>query len=344
MDLNYDYVKYKNKKYAIIRIGYKGIDLPIIIDFKDLSTFKRMNRNLKTKWKYNKNGSVACCHTYKGATKNIYFHEIVMALMCQENNMKPLDRPIIHINNIGLDNRRDNLVYDTTNKYTNKNVHKKSRTITLPPSCGINPDDIPTYVWYMKPNKSHGERFMISVGETKWKTTSSKKCTLKYKLEEAKTFLRNLKKEKPGLFCEYSMNGDYTKTGKKFIDSYYDIIYQVGYNHIPRYIHKNKTKDYLKPGKFTRKERILLKQQKKYFGGGEKNRRIKNNLPKECGITSNDLPKYCYYRPPYKGRGGYFVINNHPKLDKKIWQTTSSKKISVIDKYQQLLDQLKSHA
>ena len=52
----------------------------------------------------------------------------------------------------------------------------------------------------MKPNGSHGDRFMVEIGDVKWKTTSSKKLSLKYKLEEAKLFLRQLKRESPELF------------------------------------------------------------------------------------------------------------------------------------------------
>ena len=49
---------------------------------------------------------------------------------------------------------------------------KKKRTIKLPKSSGITPDDIPTYIWYVKETANHGDRFVVEIGDIKWKTTS----------------------------------------------------------------------------------------------------------------------------------------------------------------------------
>ena len=340
--LDYDVVKYKNKKYAIICVKYNNKesdiieDLPIIIDYTDLDTIKDLDK----KWRYNKHGRVSCIHTYKGKVHEVYLHEIITTLKYWDEGLDPVDKPIIHINKIGLDNRRINLFYDTKNKNVNKNVVKKKRTIVLPKECGVNIKDIPTYVWYMKPNGSHGERFMVHIGGVKWKTTSSKKYSLKYKLEEAKKFMRDLMVTNPDLFELYSMNGDFNKMGKNLINSYFDIIHLGGYSHIPRYIHKNRTPRYLKPGDQSDYEKALLNMQNDLSHNTNKNRRVKNNLPVECGITSNDLPKYCYYKSPYNKRGGYFIIDNHPKLN-KMWRTTSSKKVSSKSKYKHMLKKLK---
>ena len=62
------------------------------------------------------------------------------------------------------------------------------------------------------------------------------------------------------------------------------------------------------------------------------------NLPENCDIDT--LPKYCYYRPPYNGRGSHFIVKNHPNQEKKTWQTTSSKKVNIKEKYKQLMDHI----
>jgi hypothetical protein len=335
MDLDYDKVRYKNKYYAVLSIKYRNIDLPVVIDWKDLDIVKK----IKKKWKINQNGFVSCKHIYKNISKDIFFHELIMALKQGDTNEKTLDKSIIHLNKINLDNRRDNILYDIIDKERNKNLVKKKRTIILPKSSGINPNDIPTYVWYMKPNGSHGERFMVSIDDIKWKTTSSKKLTLNYKLEEAKKFLRELKKEQPYLFEEYSMNGDLTKDGENLMNSFYSIVEKAGYNHIKRYIPEKNTNKLLKPGKQTIKEKKILQD---LIGGDNKKRRTINNLPKECNIKKNDIPKYCYYRPPYRNRGDYFICENHPNQEAKIWQTTTSKKFTTDEKFDKLLDYIDS--
>ena len=86
------------------------------------------------------------------------------------------------------------------------NYKKKKRTVKLPEGCNIEPNELPTYIWYLKENGSHGSRFSVEVGNIKWKTTSSKKVSLRYKLEEAKKFLRELKKTNSDLFNKSSFN------------------------------------------------------------------------------------------------------------------------------------------
>ena len=332
--MDYNIVSYKKKKYVVMCITHKDIKYPLVINETDIDTIER----LELEWKYNKHGFAVCSIPYKNGIKDIYMHMVIMILKLQDVNQETSDKHIIHINNIGLDNRRENILYDEQNKDINKNIIKKKRTIILPENSNIDPDDIPTYVWYMKPNKSHGERFMVSVGSYKWKTTSSKKFSLVYKLEEAKLYLRELKKKKPELFSEYSMNGDYTNLGKQLSESYYDIVHLAGYKNIKRYIHTNNTKKYLKVGTPTNKELLILRAQRNIILEKGRNRRLLTNLPENCGI--NTLPKYCYYRPPYNGRGSHFIVKNHPKQEKKTWQTTSSKKIDIKEKYKQLMDHI----
>lgn len=218
---NHKKIIYGGKSYGVFNVTYKNKKIPAILNWKDFLTIKKLDKL----WYINENGMVVCFHNHGGIDVELGMHEIVMAQK-QQNTEK---KPIIHINRLGIDNRRDNLIYDVVNKDINKNLRKKKRTIALPKESGINPSDLPTYVWYLKANDSHGERFIVEIGNKSWKTSSSKTLSLKYKLEEAKKYLRELKESKPELFENYSMNGDFNKDGKKMLDSYYAIVEEAGY-------------------------------------------------------------------------------------------------------------------
>lgn len=332
-NLSYKKIRHINSYYAVMKVDYKEHSLPVVVDWDDINIIKKLNK----KWRSNQFGFISCSHTYDDETKEVFLHEIIMAMKMKSENKKRTDKPIIHINRIGLDNRRENLIYDEVNKEFNKNIKKKKRTISLPDESGIDPSEIPTYVWYMKPNGSHGERFMVDVGNIQWKTTSSKQLSLRYKLEEAKKYLRQLMKARPDLFEDYSMNGDYTKDGNELMESYYEIVKKAGYDNIKEEEPTKNTLDYIKPGKLTRKENSILKNQDLLNNDGKK-RRVINKLSNEDGVKPNDLPKYCYFRPENGNRGSYFIIDGHPKLNGKIWQTTSSKKVSTRDKFDDMLD------
>lgn len=241
--MNAETITYKGETYAVFEVGFKEYKLPVVMNNKDFKMIQKIGK----KWKCNKNGSIYCSHVYKKIPKDVYLHDVVMNIKNDKNHDKILTRPIIHINNISLDNRRENLVYDIADKEFNKNIRKKKRTVELPMDSGIIPDEIPTYVWYMKPNGSHGERFMVSIGDIVWKTTSSTQHSLKYKLEQAKGFLRKLKTERPDLFENYSMNGDMTKEGKNQYNKYFDIIRRAGYHNIKQSQFPNATKQLLRP-------------------------------------------------------------------------------------------------
>ena len=70
---------------------------------------------------------------------------------------------------------------------------------------------------------------MVDVGDVNWKSTGSKKVSLKYKLEETKKYMRHLKNARPDLFNEYSMNGDLNKNGVGLLDDFLNISKDAGY-------------------------------------------------------------------------------------------------------------------
>ena len=240
---NYKLVDYEEEEYAVFKINYKEQRIPAIMDKGDFDIISKLKKN----WRCNANGFILCSHTKNGITKDVYLHELIMLLKNKDEGSKKLDKPIIHINRVGLDNRRENLMYDVIEKDLNKNAKKKKRTIELPLDSGIDPDDIPTYIWYMRPDQSHGDRFVVNIGDVSWKTSSSYDLSLRYKLEEAKLFVRELLRSRHDLLDEYSMNGDYTKEGKELLHTYYDIIHYAGYNNVKRVIPEHSTVELLRP-------------------------------------------------------------------------------------------------
>jgi hypothetical protein len=64
-----------------------------------------------------------------------------------------------------------------------------------------------------------------------------------------------------------------------------------------------------------------------------------SNLPADCGINQDDIPKHCYYVRSSDGKGdGFCCGRNHPKQLRsgKDWKTTRSKAVSLNEKFQQL--------
>jgi hypothetical protein len=68
------------------------------------------------------------------------------------------------------------------------------------------------------------------------------------------------------------------------------------------------------------------------------------NLPENCDVNVQDLPKYCCYEKPKCNHGELFYIShNHPHLKAigaKSIKTTSSKSITIEYKYRELRDML----
>jgi hypothetical protein len=101
-------------------------------------------------------------------------------------------------------------------------------------------------MWYLKPNDTHDERFNIEIGDIKWKTTSSSKLSLRYKFEEGKKYLRELKEARPEIFLENSMNGEFNLEGKKLLKSFFEISKKAGFNNLKNLSTDNLTDRYLK--------------------------------------------------------------------------------------------------
>ena len=207
---------YNKKQYSIIKVLYKDNIVPIILDTHIYDKIKKQDKN----WIVSKNGIV---HTIQ-ENSIIFLHEIVYILENGQRNRNP----IIHLNKIGLDNRLENLMEDIKNKKIKKNLNKKARTIKLE---DIDVSTIPSFVWYLKEDDSHGERFQVELGNIRWKTTSCDKLSINYKLEEAKKYLRQYKNINPTEFLENSMNSDLNIHGLKCKKDFYNILKKVNMNY-----------------------------------------------------------------------------------------------------------------
>lgn len=298
---------------------------PIIIDANVYNTINKLNKS----WHINEKGFVVTNHKLDdGTIKEITLHDIVM-MTIEKDRYKY--KPIVHINKLGFDNRYENLIYDETNKDVNKNMRKKKRTIEFSEDCDIDVEKIPTYIWYLKPDKTHGERFVVEIGNINWKTTSSNSFCLKYKLEEAKKYLRYLKTKRPDLFDDYSMNGDLNKKGFELIQSLNQIVQKYGYKINLDEIKKNTT-DLLSENTsgLTYAEKYILK---KYNPALNTSSNAKVCYENFLTFLNDTLPEYSYYASDNSGE--YFYIEGHPKC-KRILRTTKSSNVSFNDKLKEL--------
>lgn len=234
-------IKLNDKEYTISKLAYRGQEVPILLDSNIYDQIVELNKD----WSISNNGFVYTTHNMikdnSKISKDVYLHEVVMQLGGNAS-----DRSILHINRLGIDNRQENLMYDTINKDITKNLKKKARTITLPKSTGIKSNNIPSYVWYLRECDTHGERFGTDIGGIHWKSKSSKGLSLKYKLEETKKYLRHMKNKLGSKFNDYSMNGDLNNNGKLLLSSFLNIAMEGGFKNINYDITGSNTDIYLK--------------------------------------------------------------------------------------------------
>jgi hypothetical protein len=177
-----------------------------IIDKEDLDKFDKQITKFK-------NGYF-CFREYGREGKQHYIHRYVLDYCGDEY--------IDHINGIPADNRKCNLRI-VSQSIQNKNQSKKTRITTLPENSGIDPQEIPQFIYYCKSmpdyfsvevKHGNGERF-------RKKTSKSTKISLKDKLEQAKEILENLKQEHPEYFKEhFRLNGQQNEQAEKLLEEY----------------------------------------------------------------------------------------------------------------------------
>lgn len=307
MKNNYTLVNYKDKRYIVAKTNNK---VPFIFNYDILEKLPNSNFFLR-------NNYVSC----KNNNKEEYLHHIV----------KPFtDVSIDHINQIKQDNRRQNLRY-ANQSIQNQNQSKRKRVVNLPENCGINPQNIPTFIWYIKDDGRHGDRWMVEIKDKYiWKTTSTKDLSTKCKFELAKKHLRNLIITRPELFIERCINGKLGENAQQLKKEFIEILKLARYEYKEEISNEDCLKEDIDG--LTEHEINILRQDNDYKH---------KNRPDNFDISN--IPKYCYYIKATKDKGDAFCCTKlHPKQKEsgKDWTTTKSKKVSIEEKYKQLLEYL----
>jgi len=191
-NVHYLEVEHNNERYMIGDI-INSLYRTIFIFDKDVYKYIKEHRWHRTSDKY-----ISFSLTHEGKKKEMYLHNFVMGKT--DFPGKGAKETVDHINRIGFDNRKENLRIVTQSEQ-NMNQTTRTRSITLPEGCEIIPEDIPRHIWYIKANGAHGDRFAIEFKSEGlcWKTTSSRKISLKEKLHQAKEKLQELYTQYPHL-------------------------------------------------------------------------------------------------------------------------------------------------
>lgn len=359
---------HNGKKYGVFGTTYKSYKIPVVIDEIDIPKINQSQNdefasggtivpcNSPMSWRCNISGCISCVQiSTKDNTqhkKTFKLHHLIMSHETTDNKIPQNNLSgeikkspkIIHLNKLLLDNRRENLLL-CSNSTNHMSVRKKKkRVVELPENSHIDPNEIPSYVWYLRADGNHADRFIVKIGDVTWKSTSSKKVSLRYKLEETKYFLNALKNKRPELFENISMNGDFTKKGKELLSSFYEIVSKAGYtlNKIP-FI--SSTPKYLKHRKLSKTEETLFSQNVIEQIVKKRHYRLINRIPIEpinIQNFSHILPKYCYFNKETYKHGCYFVVRGHP-AQKKSWTSSTSRKKSLAYKYGQLTNYLNTN-
>jgi hypothetical protein len=346
-EINHEVVTYKNNNYVVCCVPFNDDSQKMfVIDYenKDDVIYKS--------WHFINN---YVAHTYyidKINKKELYLHNLVMNKLTFEGQGPASPDPrrqgqqhtIDHINRIGTDNRKVNLREVVTQTSQNFNQKRRERTTELPDDCGINTDQIPKNIYYGKPSGLHGDFFYIELKginslcpdgkKYNWKSTKSKSVDLQVKLQQTIDKLMELKNQYPEL-SEVIIDEVSEEIRKRLIDEYNNILCL---SHYPEDIININLIDFKSDiTQFNINDDIndKLDKIKVIKDLGKK----KDNLPIDCEITIDMIPKYCYFKPETEKRGCKFIIDRHPLLiinNERTWATTESKKISIKEKFNQL--------
>lgn len=331
-------VTFEDNDYYVCKYDYKDKQKLFIIDADEYVNV------LKKSYRWHKlNNYIGFSKSNIDGRKHYYLHNIVMNK--PHGGGKGQKYTIDHINKNTHDNRKVNLRLITQSRQ-NENQKTRSRTINLPKDCGIDVNDIPRCVYYKKAYGHHGDRFIIELKNNcekkkTWQSTSSVKVSLFDKFIEIKKILFDISKEYPELVENKAIFENYSDESIKLLKEFNEIIKLSKYKCVKDNLVKIPKKKVLKLN-----IKDASKSMKKYLESNNTSkktgRRHKSSLPKNCKITTEMIPKYCYYTKESEKRGDYFTIDRHPLLkETRMWHTTTSKKVNIRDKFNQLKTKLK---
>lgn len=339
--INHETVSYNGHDYIVCYTPYNDNNILFVIDADDRD--KIINKS----WHYRNDGRyIASPYVdIDDNRKELYLHNVVMNRLTFEG--KGQQQIVDHINRIGRDNRKCNLRIVQSQSAQNFNQKKRERKIELPDNCGFTSDMIPKNVYYCKPNGNHGDCFSIELkgikelndGKFIWKSTKSKAISLVIKLRETLDKLTILKNQYP-ILNDIIITDTREDIRSILITEFNDILKLSHYP--PDIIFQNleefesETTDV--PDIQINESEILQK-----INSLKESGKHKNNLPLDCGVTIEMIPKYCYYVPKREKRGDKFVIERHPdllKINKRQWSTSESNALSTIDKFNLMMNKL----
>jgi hypothetical protein len=188
--IEYVEVAYEGRTYIAGFLSSVGELYPFVFDKED------EEKVIGRAWHRMTRAYVATEETIDEVLRVVYLHNLIMnrATFAGKGQTETVD----HISRNGFDNRKENLrILSQTEQ--NINQGRKPRTATLPP--GINPNDIPRHIWYVKPNGAHGPRFAIEFKSEGllWRSSSSHAIPLSEKLAAAKAKLAEFYTQFPHL-------------------------------------------------------------------------------------------------------------------------------------------------
>ena len=348
-EINHQIIDYKNNKYIVGYCPYVDNDMLFVIDYINEEQYKNF---IKKDWHYMSDGGYIANSTYDedNNKKQLYLHNYVMDKLTF--NGKGQHHTIDHINRVGRDNRKINL-RELSQSHQNMNQVKRKRDVILPEDCDINPDDIPKNIYFKQGSGAHGDQFYIEIRTPeivsilcsdledkkrfRWFGTKSKTLDLRVKLQHAINKLEELRKEYPSI-ADLIYTVENVGDKNDLISSFNEILELTTYpKHV---IEKNKgvileQQEAIQIDKV--QEKLVKEIEEKTIRG------IKSHLPEDCGITPQMIPKHCYYKPESDTRGCKFIIDRHPKLlgeGKRLWSTTESKKLTIKQKFDLLLEKI----
>ena len=240
---------------------------------------------------------------------------------------------IDHINQIKRDNRVENL-RKLNQSDQNVNRGKLLRKIELPEGCGINPQDIPTNIYFRASDGAHGDRFYIDIKNVdpqyRWYSSGSKLIDLKTKLQQTILMLEEYKKKNPQ-YANLLFDLKDIQTRNNLRKSFNEILQLSKFPQeiIDKNLVEIKEEIVGSEEKIDEDAKDLAKQLVEQGFKG-----VTSNLPQDCGVTPNMIPKYCYYKPASDKRGDKFIIERHPKLVSKglrQWSTTESSQVTTLN-------------
>ena len=339
--INHEDIEYKNKNYTVCCCPYLDTHILYVIDSDDKDKIINRAMHFRTDGGYIASAQIGD----DGNRKELYLHNIIMNKLTFEG--KGQQQTVDHINRIGRDNRKCNLRMAESQSAQNFNQKRRERTTELPEESGLTADDMPKNVYYAKQNGPHGEHFYIEIRGVKdlgekfvWKSTKSNKVSLKIKLQETIDKMMELRDQYP-ILKEIFVTEDTEELRHQLITEYNEIIQL---SHYPADIILNNIFTF--EGELYNKQEIqkddeiiILETTKKLREYGRK----ADQLPPNCGVTIDQIPKYCYYKPASDKRGDKFIIERHPKIleqGKRQWATSESKSLTTLDKFNLMIIKL----